>query len=399
MMEAVRLHPAFLRTARGLASERLLSGSWWLALAAALALSWLVWLNWARLPVIETSDRARIEYESPPFAISAPVSGRVALSRLVLHERLRKGDVLLELDSTVETRHRAEVLVQIENVSAQLRAIEAELIARKGTLRAEQAEALAGMEAAEGRAKSAREKASQAELEAERYAQLRGKIAELELLRIESTARERSADLSSLRLEAARAERQVLMRRRLGRLQLAELQSEKTRALGELASARANLETLTADIERRVVRAPYDGTIAAVRPVAQGSLLTAGEGVGTLLPDSPLHVVALLDPASALGRVKPGDAAWLRLHGFPFTQYGRLPLRVVHRANELSDGLVRIELAIVSSAGRSSFPVPISHGMPGSVDIAVESLTPRALLLRLLGQLVAPRPPEAARNP
>lgn len=83
MMKAVRLHPAFLRTARGLASERLLSGSWWLGLAAALGGAWLVWLNGARLPVIETSDRARIEYESPPFAMHPQDSGRHPASPIV----------------------------------------------------------------------------------------------------------------------------------------------------------------------------------------------------------------------------------------------------------------------------------------------------------------------------
>lgn len=385
------MYPSFLRTARGLATERLLGSFFWLGAAAVLLGAWTAWLFWARLPVIESSDQARVEYENPPFGVSVPVAGRIAASRLVLHRQLAAGEVLLELDSTVEKRRLVELRVRQQSLSEQLQGIEAELQARKGALRAEKLEARAGHEAAVERERGARERARLAETEAERFALLRGQVAELEVLRTESLARQRSADLGVLEHEARKAGSQLLLRRRYGQLQLTELRNEQLRLLGELASTAANLATLDAEVQRRSVRAPYAGRIAATRPLAVGSLVQAGEILATMLPDAPLRVVALLSPAAALGRVGPGQSAWLRLHGFPFTQYGRLPLRVLRRADELQEGLVRIELEILN--GGAGFPISLSHGLPGSVDIAVETGTPRTLLLRTLGRLLAPAAP------
>ena len=57
-------------------------------------------------------------------------------------------------------------------------------------------------------------------------------------------------------------------------------------------------------------------------------------------------------------------------------------------ADELHDGVLRIELQIVD--GGRGFPVSLSHGLPGSADIAVETVTPVELLLRAIGRLLTP---------
>src|SRR5262249_24247663 len=74
----------------------------WTGSGALLLSAFLLWLTRARLQVIESSDRARIEYERPPFVVVAPMAGRVVASRLVLHEWGRAGDVVLEIDSSAQ---------------------------------------------------------------------------------------------------------------------------------------------------------------------------------------------------------------------------------------------------------------------------------------------------------
>jgi membrane fusion protein (multidrug efflux system) len=59
---------------------------------------------------------------------------------------------------------------------------------------------------------------------------------------------------------------------------------------------------------------------------------------------------------------------------------------VLQAANEIRDGAVRVELAVDST---SNPRVTIEHGLPGSVEIAVEQVTPLTLLLRTAGALQA----------
>jgi membrane fusion protein (multidrug efflux system) len=76
----------------------------------------------------------------------------------------------------------------------------------------------------------------------------------------------------------------------------------------------------------------------------------------------------------------------MRLDGFPWAQYGSIPATVSRVAGEVRDGQVRVELGITPTA---AFRVPLQHGLPGSVEIEVERLTPAALLLRTAGRLLA----------
>jgi hypothetical protein len=50
---------------------------------------------------------------------------------------------------------------------------------------------------------------------------------------------------------------------------------------------------------------------------------------------------------------------------------------------EVRDGMVRVELALLS---RSSFRGSLEHGMPGTLEVAVERLSPLNLTLRTAGQ-------------
>jgi membrane fusion protein (multidrug efflux system) len=114
-------------------------------------------------------------------------------------------------------------------------------------------------------------------------------------------------------------------------------------------------------------------------------MLRAGDVVATIVPEGGLHVVASFAPAEAFGRVRPGQAARVRLDGFPHTQFGTIAAVVSHVAEEVRDGGVRVELRLTSS----NAPVALQHGLPASVEVAVESMPPVALALRALGRRLA----------
>jgi hypothetical protein len=96
-------------------------------------------------------------------------------------------------------------------------------------------------------------------------------------------------------------------------------------------------------------------------------------------------VVAEFPPSSALGRIRPSQAARLRLVGFPWTEYGSIAAVVNAVASEVRAGTVRVELAIQPDEASA---VPFQHGLPGTVEIEVERVAPATLVLRAGGRLL-----------
>ena len=76
----------------------------------------------------------------------------------------------------------------------------------------------------------------------------------------------------------------------------------------------------------------------------------------------------------------------MRLDGFHWTQYGAIAATVASVASEVRDGRVRVELMIHPD---SASPIPLQHGLPGTVEVEVDHVSPATLLLRLTGKLLA----------
>jgi multidrug efflux pump subunit AcrA (membrane-fusion protein) len=161
---------------------------------------------------------------------------------------------------------------------------------------------------------------------------------------------------------------------------------EVTRLASDITTAAATVERLAHEIERRRVRAPMAGRLGGVAELRIGSVLREGDRLAAVVPRGDLQVVADFPPPSALGRVRPGQPARLRLEGFPWTQYGSLGATVRRVASEVRDGRVRVELG-VELYGAS--PIPLQHGLPGTIEVQVERVAPATLVLRAAGKLLA----------
>jgi hypothetical protein len=98
-------------------------------------------------------------------------------------------------------------------------------------------------------------------------------------------------------------------------------------------------------------------------------------------------------PVPAMGRLRAGQRAVMRMEGFPWMQYGTLTAHVRRVASEVRDGTVRVELELEEERPAG---IPMSHGLPGSVEVEVERATPAELVLRNAGQILA-RPRDNTR--
>jgi membrane fusion protein (multidrug efflux system) len=363
----------FGRSLAGLLSATLLLGGWG------------AWFLLSRVAIYEVTQSARLEVDRAAHPLATPIAGRVAVTRLVMGQEVQAGEVLVELDAEAQRLQQEEARVRLAALSTQLAARHQEVTAEEAVRQGEQQAARVGLDEAQARYREAEVATRSAEEEAEFYDRLhvRGLAAQLDLVRTKAEVHKRHAASNTFRLAIGRleAEQRTRERDRLARLE--RLKREVIQIEGDIATAAATLERLVHEIEQRRIRAPVAGRLGEVAPLHSGAVLREGETLGAILPPSALKVVAHFPPPVALGRLHPGQPARLRLAGFPWTQYGSLVATVTSVAHEVRDGQIRVELHLTPDAAS---PVPLQHGLPGTVEVEVERLTPAGLVLRVVGQ-------------
>jgi membrane fusion protein (multidrug efflux system) len=356
-----------------------------LILITALIALWCCWLVLGRVAVYETSATARLEVEHV-HPVAAAVGGRVVASYLWLGREVRHGDVLLEIEAEKESLETVEERTRLATLNIQIAAVASAIAAEEQAIVLTSRAGRAMLAETSGRLAVGEAATRQAEDQHGRIRQLReqGLVAEAELVRAGHEAEGRRAELAASRLGIERQE-----------AQLAAAESEKRERLGTLARERATLEGQKAateaavarrelEVEERRVRAPVDGRLAEIAPLQVGAMINQGERLASIVGKGQLRIVAEFLPA-ALGRLRAGQSARLRLDGFPWTQYGHIQATVQRVASETREGHVRIELALDRSA---TSQVPLEHGLPGAVEVEIERVAPVALLIRTLGRTV-----------
>lgn len=378
----------FARFMRSLAAEnsrRSLAG---LAVAFLILGAWAVWFFYARVTLYEVTTEARLEAEREGYAVESSAAGRVVSTGLKLGQEIKEGDVLLQLD-TDEQQHRLdESRARLGSLAPQIEALAHEVAGEKQAIEdARQANRVA-LEEARARIAEGEAGAQYSEEEARRLEGLlkQGVIADLEVLRVKAEARSRRAGVEGLQQNAAKLEREQRTQETERRIRIDKLLRETTELEGQRATTAATIERLQNEIERRTIRAPASGQLGEVTTSKMGAVVREGDKLGTILPPGELRIIAEFPP-SALGRVRNGQGARLRLTGFPWTQYGSIAAIVTKVASEVRNDKIRVELAVRNDPASV---IPVQHGLPGTVEIEVEQVTPATLLLRTVKILSHP---------
>jgi membrane fusion protein (multidrug efflux system) len=374
----------FSRTTRALSLESPRYALIGLGLAGAVLVAWLGWFAAAKVTLFEPSRQARIEVESLPRDVATLSAGRLTASRLKLGQRVRAGDVLAELDARAETLRLAETEARLEAYPAKVAALRGEIAAQAAALRldntaarAEDGSARARINAAEAAAAFAREFA-----ERQRAESAAGGAARIDALRADAEALKASAARLAAAADARRAALSGQARGRQGDARIEDLTLALLTLETDWASTQQAAAGLRLAIAERRIRAPVDGVVGDVRPLAAGAVLAAGQPLASIVPDGQLMIVAQFDPARALGRLKAGQTARFRLDGFGWPQVGLIEARVARVAGEPRDNQLRAELTLTGAQARGLI---LTHGMTGRAEVAVDSLSPAALVLRLIG--------------
>jgi membrane fusion protein (multidrug efflux system) len=346
---------------------------------------WVAWCLLARIAVYAVTQTARLEVDRAVHPVAAPVAGRVVATRLVVGQQVQAGDVLVELDADAQRLQGEEERVRLAALTAQLQAYDQELSAEDEAWHAEQQAAQAALDEAQARQREAEVIARAAYEEAEVIILLPAPdfADQIEVIRSRAEVYKRQAAVDTLHLAVGRLEEEQRVRERDRLARHARLRREAVRLEGERATAAATLERLTYEAEKRRIRAPIAGRLGEAATLQIGAVVREGDVLGVVLPPGALRVVASFPPPVALGRLHPGQPAHLRLTGFPWTQYGSLAATVTNVAHEGRHGQVRVELGL---APDMAFPIPLQHGMPGTIEVEVERVAPATLLLRSIGK-------------
>ena len=387
----------FPRTLRSLEAEAP-AASWLTPGALALLLAaWLTWLFAARLPVYVVSDTARLEAQRAVHAITSPVDGRISRVRAATGDEVAAGSPIFELDAEVDGRRRDEEAAKLDGLLREVESRRGELAStRQGLEAARRVFALQAREAA-ARQESAQTAATLADDDAARRKQLldAGLVPEIEVLRTRAEAKRRRSDLTEQTLARQRLEEEWAREEGDRRAAERRVEDEIARLVGEAAAQRAVLARLAVETAARHITAPVAGRVAELSRLGAGAYVRAGDHLGTVVPHDRLQVVGGFAPATALGRLRPGQRAEVRLDGFPPGEYGRLAARVLDVSTEVRDGRLWADLAIEPARGSN---IPLQHGLSGSVAVEIERLSPAALLLRMLGRAVTGTPPASGES-
>jgi membrane fusion protein (multidrug efflux system) len=390
---------AFIRTLGSLRADSFRRSVGGLLPAAILLGGWTAWLFLARVSRYETTDSARLEVDRATHLLQAPYGGRVVASRLVLGRTVEAGEILVELDANPERLQMQEERARRKAIDPRVESLRQQLTAATQAASRDRDAARAALEEARARVLEAEQPARFGEADAARLKQLlsEGLTPERDYARAQAEADRARAAVESWRQALTRQEREQRTHESDRDAQMRALEGEIRRLEGESVTSGAAIDRLQYDVEKRRIRAPIAGRLGDVATLRPGAVLHDGDKLASIVPSGGLRIVAEFDPPAALGRIRPGQAARLRLKGFPWAQYGSIAGRVTTVGNEIRDGRVRVECDV---AGGAANLIPAQHGLPGSVEVRVEEVSPAALAFRVAGEWIgSPRGVSVAQAP
>jgi membrane fusion protein (multidrug efflux system) len=380
-----RTSSAFSHSLRSIETDGFGRWSVGLLITIVFLVAWVGWFFTARIVVYSVTDRARLEVAGAVHPVGAPVSGRVISVHMAVGRQVRAGDVLVELEGDMARLQLAEERFRRKSLISQPDQLSRELAAETQSLDEQRQAAERTIEESRARYAEADATALFAEQQLERNKRLNesGLVSQADLNRATADAQQRRAAAQALNLAVARLQQdqQSKISQQVARIE--RLNREMNSLRGSIETEAATVERLEQETERRRIRAPVDGRLGEIADLRVGSFISEGDKVATVVPAGELRIIADFLPAAALGRVRAGQSARLRLDGFPWTQFGSISATVASVASEARDARVRVELIVHPDP---SSPIPLQHGLPGTVEVEVERVSPAELVLRAAGK-------------
>ncbi|MDZ7278966.1 HlyD family secretion protein [Pantoea eucrina] len=253
---------------------------------------------WFTTRNIESTDDAFTEGNAATIAPKA--SGYVVKLLVGDNQRVKQGDVLVEIDPRDYLAQRDQARAQLGLAQAQLHQAEAQLALSRVQYPAQRDQALADQAKAQANLLNAQSD----------YRRQRGVDPRATSQRNIDTA---AAQLRSAEAQFQSAKAQVEVASQVA-LQIRQQQTNVEARQQQVAQAQAQLNTAELNLSYTQVRAPYDGFITK-RNVQVGTLVQAGSALFSLV--SPEIWITANFKESQLTRMNPGDKVEIGVDAWP----------------------------------------------------------------------------------
>lgn len=378
----------FYSTLRSLEGDSPWRALRWVPLASLVLASWFCWFFLSSVPVYLTSQEARLQVKGDGVPIAIEKAGRLSELFVAVGDEVEVGDTLLALESKTEELlfleesrrqsgflEEAQRLRQVEaSARAAARHAATSLGASVERAEAEHQAALANLEAV------------QDEVHRSRRLGREGLVSAQDLIAVEAEARQREAEALAAARGAAQAKGELARERSEREVVSGEIARQISEAVSRAEASAAKAASLRQEVDKYLIEAPVSGRVIELVSLPPGAVLQPGETLGTLVPSAELRVVARFPLTRSLGRLRAGQKGQLRLDGFPWVEFGTAKVLLAEVAGDQRDGLLRAEFLLEEAEGVAAGPLPLEHGLPGQVMVEVETVSPAALLLRVIGK-------------
>lgn len=356
-----------------------------LLLAALVIGCWTAWAILARVPVYVVTEEARLEASLEVSYIESSINGRIVALHVAVGQEVKTGDPLFELDSEDQQLDLREEQTKRQIVAPQISVMERQILDEAEALENEKQAASIALDEARERLKEVSEAARFADEEVKRMSALyrEGVISEVEFLRLESEAKKKQAVAESSRLALDRLVWEGRTKENNRQAHIESLKREVAALQGNIATSEATGKRLAHEVGKHLIRAAVAGRVGELSNLRVGTIIHSGDRLGAIIPQGELKAVGYFPPDTALGRIRAGQSAQMRLQGFPWTEYGSIKMSVQSVSNESRDGRLRVEFKLSDSFNQV---IPLEHGLPGAIEVDVDRVSPAMLILRTVGK-------------
>lgn len=376
----------------------------------------LVWAHLTKLDLV-THGQGRVVPRGQNFSVQVPQSGTIVRFEAQAGDRVEENQIIAEINPTDATGSLAEAESKLKTLTLRLARLDAEMTGTAIQLDEKQArspfeQSLLQAEIASSDARKAdlgaKEAALfQAKLQKERnlqalIAELDGTDAQLTLLadeaaqilpmvtagvlgsdekfRIEREDQDAKTRISilaeqieSTRFGIAETDAQIIAAQATFRRQILE---ERVDVLSQLAELTERMPALRLRVTQTEIRAPVTGILNQVSFNRRGAVVSEGEIVAEIVPDtSELRVETLIAPED-IANVEPGQRVRIALTAYDATKFGTLSGEVVRVSadatmrDEVQARMFVVETTITGSIEDvDGSKVKILPGMIAQVDV------------------------------
>lgn len=385
----------FQRTLRSLSDNELGIRMALMTFSVAASCVLAIWALQARIPVLKVSTLGRIEPHNAVHRLEPPESGRVVRSNLALDREVAQGEVLVEFECEEQRLELRQSESNLSTLARDLSSLGDLIVEKKRELDESTLADEAALREAEARSREIAPKfllAQQRQRRVEESAP--GAISALEKLERRTESEELSRATETQPIALQRLRRDQIVRRTGLEGQLLQLKRDQHRLEGEVERIKINIAKLEYQIARRLIRAPASGQLVDVVELAAADYITQGQRLGTILAKGPLRVRARF-AKETVGIIRSGQAARLKLDGYPWSVYGTVRARVTSVGTEPTilptaeavPGTVRVELEVEPPDDPR---IQLQHGMTATVEVEVARVSPVVLVLRAIGEWTYP---------